>query len=71
MEQEGPAIELAGLSKRYGRRTGVEGLDLTVRRGEVFGFLDPNGAGETTTIRCVAHAVLHHTQAPVAVVPHD
>ena len=39
------------LSKRYGRSRGVDGLDLEVRQGEVFGFLGPNGAGKTTTIR--------------------
>jgi len=40
-----------GLTKHYGSAVGVEGLDLEVRRGEVFGFLGPNGAGKTTTIR--------------------
>jgi ABC-2 type transport system ATP-binding protein len=40
-----------GLSKRYGRDWGLDGLDLEVRRGEVYGFLGPNGAGKTTTIR--------------------
>lgn len=53
MEREGPAIELAGLSKYYGRKAGVDHLDLTVRRSEIFGFLGPNGAGKTTTIRCM------------------
>ncbi len=50
-----PAVEAAGLVKRYGNartgRTALSGLDLTVDRGEVFGFLGPNGAGKTTTIR--------------------
>ncbi|MFJ7587530.1 ABC transporter ATP-binding protein [Streptomyces sp. NPDC097617] len=50
---DGPAIELAGLTKRYGPVTGVDGLSLTVRPGEVFGFLGPNGAGKTTTLRCL------------------
>jgi ABC-2 type transport system ATP-binding protein len=40
-----------GLTKSYGSRPAVRGLDLEVRRGEVFGFLGPNGAGKTTTIR--------------------
>ncbi len=44
-------IETAGLTKRYGKRRGLDGLDLEVREGEVFGFLGPNGAGKTTTIR--------------------
>ena len=45
------AIETRGLTKYYGRRRGVEGLDLVVPEGEVFGFLGPNGSGKTTTIR--------------------
>ena len=44
------AIETTGLTKRYGEETALEGLDLTVEAGEVFGFLGPNGAGKTTTI---------------------
>jgi ABC-2 type transport system ATP-binding protein len=43
-------IETKGLSKRYGTKVAVESLDLTIRRGEVFGLLGPNGAGKTTTI---------------------
>src|SRR5512141_1488641 len=45
-----PAIKTRGLTKRYGEFTAVDGLDLTVRQGEVFGLLGPNGAGKTTTI---------------------
>lgn len=45
-----PVIEAAGLTKRYGDRTVVDSLDLTIRRGEIFGLLGPNGAGKTTTI---------------------
>ena len=45
------AIEAKGLSKRYGVKLAVDGLDLTVQRGEVFGFLGPNGAGKTTTLK--------------------
>ncbi|MBQ0864990.1 ABC transporter ATP-binding protein, partial [Streptomyces smyrnaeus] len=44
------AVEVAGLVKRYGSRTAVDGLDLTVARGTVSAFLGPNGAGKTTTI---------------------
>jgi ABC-2 type transport system ATP-binding protein len=44
------AVVTEGLTKRYGERTAVDGLDLEVRRGEVFGLLGPNGAGKTTTI---------------------
>ncbi len=44
-------IETRGLTKRYGRLTAVEELDLTVEEGVVFGFIGPNGAGKTTTMR--------------------
>jgi ABC-2 type transport system ATP-binding protein len=47
----GPAIATSGLSKDYGSGRGLFGLDLEVRRGEVFGFLGPNGAGKSTTMR--------------------
>jgi ABC-2 type transport system ATP-binding protein len=46
-----PAIHATGLSKRYGDAVALDTLDLTVARGEVYGFLGPNGAGKTTTIR--------------------
>jgi ABC-2 type transport system ATP-binding protein len=54
---DGLAIEVRGLVKRYRGSRGqaeleaVRGIDLAVRRGEVFGFLGPNGAGKTTTVR--------------------
>ncbi|QCC59360.1 ABC transporter ATP-binding protein [Natrinema thermotolerans] len=44
------AIELEGLTKRFGDVVAVDGLDLTVEEGEIFGFLGPNGAGKSTTI---------------------
>ncbi|WP_432478484.1 ATP-binding cassette domain-containing protein [Nocardioides sp. GXQ0305] len=47
----GEPIEIAGLVKRFGSTTALDGLDLTVARGEVHGFLGPNGAGKSTTIR--------------------
>src|SRR5262245_31694743 len=46
-----PAIETESLTKRFGNLVAVDHLDLTVERGEVFGFLGPNGAGKTTTLR--------------------
>jgi ABC-2 type transport system ATP-binding protein len=46
-----PAIDVSGLTKRYGARTVVDGLDLQVGRGRICGFLGPNGSGKTTTIR--------------------
>lgn len=42
-------IEINGLTKRYGAKTAVDHLDLTVYQGEIFGLLGPNGAGKTTT----------------------
>jgi ABC-2 type transport system ATP-binding protein len=50
-QTELPAINLSRLTKRYGDHPALNGLDLEVRQGEVFGFLGPNGAGKTTTIR--------------------
>lgn len=44
-------IQTHDLTKYYGKVRGIEGVDLQVRQGEVFGFLGPNGAGKTTTIR--------------------
>ena len=44
-------IELVGVRKSYGKKVAVDGLDLTVPRGELFAFLGPNGAGKTTTIK--------------------
>ena len=46
-----PVIEARGVVRRFGRLTAVGGVDLDVRRGEVFGFLGPNGAGKSTLIR--------------------
>jgi ABC-2 type transport system ATP-binding protein len=48
---EGPAIDVQGLAKSFGGRTVVRDFSLTVPRGEVWGFLGPNGSGKTTTIR--------------------
>ncbi|MGO2684120.1 MAG: ATP-binding cassette domain-containing protein, partial [Microbacterium sp.] len=45
-----PAIEVRGLRKAFGAQTVIDGLDLTVPRGEIFALLGPNGAGKTTII---------------------
>ena len=47
---DGPAVRCDRLTKRYGDVVAVDGLSLTVRRGECFGLIGPNGAGKTTTI---------------------
>lgn len=44
------AIEVRGLVKNYGSKVAVDGIDLTVERGEIFALLGPNGAGKTTTV---------------------
>jgi ABC-2 type transport system ATP-binding protein len=51
--RDGVAVGLSGLTKRYGRRRGVEDLSLEVPQGQVLGFLGPNGAGKSTTIRLI------------------
>jgi lipooligosaccharide transport system ATP-binding protein len=47
-------IEAKALTERFGDHVAVDGIDFSVRRGEVFGFLGPNGAGKTTTMRMIA-----------------
>jgi ABC-2 type transport system ATP-binding protein len=46
-----PPIEVRGLVKHYGQLTAVDGVDLTVQTGDVYGYLGPNGAGKTTSLR--------------------
>ena len=49
--QNGPAVVIENLTKRFGDFVAVDQVNLTVERGEIFGFLGPNGAGKSTTIR--------------------
>jgi ABC-2 type transport system ATP-binding protein len=49
--REGSAIVTSKLTKRYGTARGVNGIDLEIKTGEIFGFIGPNGAGKSTTIR--------------------
>ncbi len=65
-----PAIECRGLTKRYGSHRGIEGVDLTVERGEIFGFIGPNGAGKSTTIRCLL-GLVHKTSGEARVLGFD
>ncbi|MEZ5568608.1 MAG: ABC transporter ATP-binding protein [Halioglobus sp.] len=48
-----PAIDVRGLVKRFGDKVAVDGVDFSMPRGEVWGFLGPNGSGKTTTIRMI------------------
>lgn len=50
-------ISLKDLSKYYGKSIGVEALDLSVEKGEIFGFLGPNGAGKSTTINMILDVI--------------
>ncbi|WP_049889319.1 ABC transporter ATP-binding protein [Natronolimnohabitans innermongolicus] len=47
------AIDISSVTKRYGSETALEGLDLTVHSGDIYGFLGPNGAGKSTTINLI------------------
>ncbi|MGH2594723.1 MAG: ABC transporter ATP-binding protein [Actinomycetota bacterium] len=60
------AIRTTGLTKRYDGVPAVNDLDLSVERGELYGFLGPNGAGKTTTIR-MALGLIHATSGEVEV----
>ena len=51
------ALRLKDLAKSYGKVRALRGINLEVRRGEIFGFLGPNGAGKTTTIRCLLDTI--------------
>ena len=63
-------IEIAGLTKRFGPIAAVDGIDLTVARGEVLGFLGPNGAGKSTTMKMVT-GYLAPSAGRVSVLGHD
>jgi ABC-2 type transport system ATP-binding protein len=64
------AIETADLTKSFGKTRAVEGVDLQIRRGSVFGLLGPNGAGKTTTIRILA-TLLRPDRGRATVLGHD
>jgi len=63
-------VELRGLRHSYGDHVALEGLDLSVRRGEVFGLLGPNGAGKTTTVRALV-GLLTPSSGTVHLAGHD
>src|SRR5687768_9438906 len=64
------AIETTGLEKSFGDVRAVDGVDLAVRRGSVYGVLGPNGAGKTTTIRMLA-TLLEPDGGSARVLGHD
>src|SRR5512139_1847418 len=49
-----PAVQTNGLTRMYGSIAALSGLDLTVNKGDLFGFIGSNGAGKTTTLRILA-----------------
>ena len=68
------AVETDGLVKRFGRQHAVDGIDLAVPRGAVYGFLGPNGSGKTTTIRVLlglASASAGNVQVLGSSMPHQ
>ena len=65
-----PVVSVRGLVKRYGRHEAVAGIDLEVRRGEIFAFLGPNGAGKTTTVE-ILEGFRPRTAGQVSVLGHD
>ncbi|MFT7462739.1 MAG: ABC-2 type transport system ATP-binding protein [Pseudohongiellaceae bacterium] len=65
-----PAIELRGVTRRFGDQLAVDNLDLVVEPGQVFGFLGPNGAGKTTTVRMLC-GLLRPSAGQLAIHGHD
>jgi ABC-2 type transport system ATP-binding protein len=65
-----PMIEARGLTKRFGKTTALDGLDLTAERGQVVAVLGPNGAGKTTFVRAVA-TLLRPDAGTLRVAGHD
>jgi len=70
MADQAGILEVEGLVVRYGTRTAVDGLDLSVERGEIFGLLGPNGAGKTSTLSAI-EGLLTPAAGTVKVVGHD
>ena len=65
--QAEPVVSVRGLVKRYGSHEAVAGIDLDVRRGEVFAFLGPNGAGKTTTVEILSWVTIACSHRPFLV----
>jgi ABC-2 type transport system ATP-binding protein len=69
-EARDPVVRSTGLGKDYGRIRAVDGIDVTVDRGEFFGFLGPNGAGKTTMLHMLT-TLLAPTRGSADVAGHD
>ena len=70
LDRSEPVVSVRGLVKRYGRHEAVAGIDFEVRRGEVFAFLGPDGAGKTTTVE-ILEGFRQRTEGQVCVLGHD
>src|ERR1035441_9652407 len=64
------AIDVRGLTKRYGGLAAVDGIDFSVGQGEIFAFLGPNGAGKSTTIKMLC-TLAHPTSGRATVAGYD
>jgi ABC-2 type transport system ATP-binding protein len=65
-----PAVETIGLTRQYGAMTALDNLNLTINRGDLFGFIGSNGAGKTTTLRILA-TFLAPSSGTAKVLGHD
>ena len=70
LNADSPMIETHGLTKQYGQLFALKDLDLTLYRGDVYGFIGPNGAGKTTTMRILA-TLLNPTRGEAYVCGHS
>lgn len=70
MKDENLAVRVEGLTKSYQGRTVLSGLDLSIKRGTVFGLLGANGAGKSTTIECIL-GTRRADSGTVSVLGHD
>ena len=64
------AVRIRGLTKTYGDKTAVDGIDLDIHHGEIFALLGPNGAGKTTTVE-ILEGYRHRDAGEVSVLGHD
>ncbi|AWZ49363.1 bacitracin ABC transporter ATP-binding protein [Clostridiaceae bacterium 14S0207] len=63
-------LEVKGLYKTLGKSEIIQGIDFSVKEGEIFGFLGPNGAGKTTTIRMLV-GLIHPTKGSISIMGND